>query len=596
MRLSGLLLLIAMAWLPGRPSDAQGRIVHDSEPNNAPESATPAALHDTIAGNLSPETDVDFFALDLLANTELHLAWIAGPSAPVMYLIEAQGGTVAATGVDKLRYRVTRAGRYFLKLRAQSAEVCWSAGACPYAIEIGVYDPPSGPGDPTTVFASADWEPWGIAAGPHGEIYVADHRSSGIARIDQNGGITRLGTHVPANGTPAVMTNGDILVPSWDDADGRWWVRRVSPSGSTTTFFQSTGAESNSEFKPGGITIGPDGDVWVANRADAETWRFASDGSVKETIALPSDYLAFSPSGVLHATAWDGQLRRYVNGHAEVVFSVEPGRLYGLAFDRDGYLYVARGKQSGNQWIVEILLLDPQYHVVQDPFASSDLDGTAFLGLAFARSSSGEMTSQLLAANSDGVFASEAPEHNAILQVNQAAVRAPGWPIGPMSQSGAGGDHLVIDSTARTRGTVGEPYSDTLRASGGSAGAPTSWRLTTGTLPPGLTLAESGIISGTPSSQGAFSFSVRATRGSDTAARGFRITIDPSGGATDSTVAPVTVEQVTQALLGQSTLSAAAAEYLDRHGNHNGKVDVGDLRAFLRARGLLPSPGEDRKP
>ena len=56
---------------------------------------------------------------------------------------------------------------------------------------------------------------------------------------------------------------------------------------------------------------------------------------------------------------------------------------------------------------------------------------------------------------------------------------------------------LSIVTTALASGTVNSPYSQTLRASGGS-GAYT-WQLTAGTLPAGLTLnASTGLISGTP--------------------------------------------------------------------------------------------------
>ncbi|MEG3143366.1 putative Ig domain-containing protein [Sphingomonas sp. RT2P30] len=58
-------------------------------------------------------------------------------------------------------------------------------------------------------------------------------------------------------------------------------------------------------------------------------------------------------------------------------------------------------------------------------------------------------------------------------------------------------------------GTVGVPYSKTYSASGGTA--PYSYTLFSGTLPPGLTLSSAGMLSGTPSAGGTFSFVVQAS-------------------------------------------------------------------------------------
>lgn len=58
-------------------------------------------------------------------------------------------------------------------------------------------------------------------------------------------------------------------------------------------------------------------------------------------------------------------------------------------------------------------------------------------------------------------------------------------------------------------GTVGAPYTQTLASTGGIA--PVTWALTSGKLPPGLTLTSTGVISGTPSESGTYSFTVKAT-------------------------------------------------------------------------------------
>ncbi len=66
---------------------------------------------------------------------------------------------------------------------------------------------------------------------------------------------------------------------------------------------------------------------------------------------------------------------------------------------------------------------------------------------------------------------------------------------------------LSITTTALPAAIVGTGYSASLAAVGGTA--PYSWTITAGSLPAGLTLYPSGTISGMPTGQGSFSFTVR---------------------------------------------------------------------------------------
>jgi len=68
---------------------------------------------------------------------------------------------------------------------------------------------------------------------------------------------------------------------------------------------------------------------------------------------------------------------------------------------------------------------------------------------------------------------------------------------------------LSITTTTLTNATLGVSYSASLTASGGAS--PYSWSIGTGTLPPGLSLSSSGAITGTPSAQGTYSFTVQAS-------------------------------------------------------------------------------------
>jgi hypothetical protein len=69
---------------------------------------------------------------------------------------------------------------------------------------------------------------------------------------------------------------------------------------------------------------------------------------------------------------------------------------------------------------------------------------------------------------------------------------------------------LVITTTTLPAATGGQPYSATLAATGGIT--PYTWSVSSGSLPPGLTLNPStGVISGTPDVVGTYSFTVTVT-------------------------------------------------------------------------------------
>ena len=68
---------------------------------------------------------------------------------------------------------------------------------------------------------------------------------------------------------------------------------------------------------------------------------------------------------------------------------------------------------------------------------------------------------------------------------------------------------FAISTTSLPTGTVGQAYSAQLNATGGTA--PYTWTITSGSLPAGLTLSSSGAISGTPTTVGTGSLTVRVT-------------------------------------------------------------------------------------
>jgi hypothetical protein len=89
---------------------------------------------------------------------------------------------------------------------------------------------------------------------------------------------------------------------------------------------------------------------------------------------------------------------------------------------------------------------------------------------------------------------------------------------------------ITISPSTLPNGTVGTAYNQTLSASP-SGGSP-AYQVISGALPTGLLLnAASGQISGTPTTSGAYNFTIRATLfGSCTGDKAYTVTINPSGG------------------------------------------------------------------
>src|ERR1022692_190075 len=68
---------------------------------------------------------------------------------------------------------------------------------------------------------------------------------------------------------------------------------------------------------------------------------------------------------------------------------------------------------------------------------------------------------------------------------------------------------LQVTTTSLPNGTNGVAYSQTLVAAGGQT--PYTWTNSSGALPPGLMLATNGVISGIPTTNGTFNFTVKVT-------------------------------------------------------------------------------------
>jgi len=134
---------------------------------------------------------------------------------------------------------------------------------------------------------------------------------------------------------------------------------------------------------------------------------------------------------------------------------------------------------------------------------------------------------------------------------------------------------LVAATPSSGNAVMGANFTLPLTASGGTGSY--GWLLAGGTLPAGVTLKGSGVISGIPEETGSFTATARVMSGTQT--KDVPVSISVSAPA-------LTTSAVLGALLGTgASLTADEVRYLDLVGNRNGRYDVGDFHAFIATTG-----------
>ncbi|HXO86752.1 MAG TPA: putative Ig domain-containing protein, partial [Gemmatimonadales bacterium] len=486
-----------------------------------------------------------------------------------------------ATPYDTIYATITTAGRYYVRVsHADDIETPGDEGRVYlYKIRLARYESPKpGLGNPMTLFTDDLDEATAMVATRNGDMIVADWTdgTQRLKRVTPNGQVTVLASDVHPNGQIAVDAFGDLLVPSEDEGGVVW--RYNLQTGARTVF---TGPPSSS-FQYSGVTIGADGDVWLSTPGTFATGatfsRFDALGNYKSqvTVGKRTFWLTTAQSGEIFFMAQDsGDVYRLANNTTPIRVITAPSTLRGygnsstgmggVVLDQHGWVYVMQPREG------KLLVFNPQYQLVQDPLAQV-LDSLGWKPQrtgqptpAWMRNADGMMTSRLLV--------SRAPQDDTgpgireILEINPRGMGAPG-----------ADPTLVIKRRSPRAPAVSLTYTDTLRLADGSSA---TWSFLTGQLPDGLSLSSSGVLSGTPTRKGTFDFAVKAVSGVRAGFARFTVTVG------DAPPVEVAEQDVANALMGGAALPAATVQYLDNLGNKNGRLDVGDFRAFLRSQGQL---------
>lgn len=116
-----------------------------------------------------------------------------------------------------------------------------------------------------------------------------------------------------------------------------------------------------------------------------------------------------------------------------------------------------------------------------------------------------------------------------------------------------GTNSLTLNPAALPNGTTGTPYSQSVTATGGVA--PYTYTVTSGSLPAGLSLnANTGAITGTPTTSGTSNFTIGATDvDADTGSRGYSISI----GLAPLTISPASLPAATEGTAYNQAVTAS---------------------------------------
>ena len=239
--------------------------------------------------------------------------------------------------------------------------------------------------------------PTGLAAGPNGELYVADTGNHLIRKIDARGNVTTLAGCAPDGSvtsnlcfdTPigvAVDEAGNVFVSD----SGHSRIRRVDSrgqvseyAGSGTVGFKDADDPRAAQFSnPRGLALDRDGTLYVADFNNSAVRAVRADGvtTVARNIAEVAGVAA--QSGKLFVTSYELERVLQIDaGTAKPWLGRELAPLEGIAIDGDSVIVA----DAGNYRVVRVALGSSEIHTLLGDGQYGDAPGHVSLPRGVAR-------------------------------------------------------------------------------------------------------------------------------------------------------------------------------------------------------------------
>ncbi|NIR43810.1 MAG: hypothetical protein GWN99_07620 [Gemmatimonadetes bacterium] len=397
--------------------------VPESEPNDDAANADAVTLDsDMGTGTIDPAGDEDWWSFTATADEILEIDVDASEFGsqldPILELYASDGTTLLAgnddfDGLDsRIIFQVSSTDTYYIRIIDFSGS---GSASHTYTINFNTTQP--GPGDPPVTIVSGLDQPFGIATGNLGNLFVAETGLDRIVNVSLTGAVSTLAAVPEVWGALAFDVFGNLLATS---ENGN--VYKVM-AGSATPFITDL-------VIPFWIARAPDGSLWISDIGNPAIHHYEPDGSFIEAMDLSGTIgtvgpIGFSPAGELHAST-GADLYKLVDGVWQAVITDEPF-MWGFSFDVNGNIYLSNPQQGGT------ILYSPSGVRLGDPFAFLF---DASLANAFGRNEDGTWNNTL--------FGTDIGSGN-VIQFNSDGVLADGLPLGPSIESvtaSMAADHL----------------------------------------------------------------------------------------------------------------------------------------------------------
>ncbi|MFT3809276.1 MAG: Calx-beta domain-containing protein [Micropepsaceae bacterium] len=313
--------------------------------------------------------------------------------------------------------------------------------------------------------------------------------------------------------TITVFVNGDTTYEN----NETYTVNLSSPSGGVIADNQGLGTISNDDAAPS-LAIN---DVSVSEAAGTATFTVTRTGptevaatvnyaTANNTATAPSDYIAtsgtltFAPSlaasatqtfsvAIVNDTAFEGNESFYVNLSAPTAATIADGQGVGTITNDDVAVSIAPTTLPGATAAVAYSQQLTASGGDNGPYTYTITAGALPGGIALSTSGLISGTPTAVGAFNFTVTATDG-DGNSGLQAYSLAISPPVITVNPGSIPG---------------GQSGVAYNQAFTATGGNT--PYSFAVTAGALPAGLSLSSGGVLSGTPTVDGTFNFTVTAS-------------------------------------------------------------------------------------